>query len=121
MLDNILIYERNNSNYENIIKSNIKDLEKDIELYIYPQSFKNKYIDNINYLYLNNGKEIYLSKIKEKNLNVDKKNNETKNLNLECDKVYIQENANFTHLKEVENNNHFLQILKYFSYYNYYI
>ncbi len=106
-MKNILIFEENDYYYEKILKyfkSEENNIQKDIELYIYPESFKNKYIDHINYLYLNNGKEIYLTKIKEKNLNVDKKNNETKNLNLECDKVYIQENANFTHLKEVENN-----------------
>ena len=117
MLDNILIYERNNSNYENIIKSNIKDLEKDIELYIYPQSFKNKYIDNIDYLNLYNGKKISLYKKKEKTIEkyftikkneITKKSflffNNTLQLNLKYDKYYIQENENFADLKNFDDN-----------------
>ena len=127
MLDNILIYERNNSNYENIIKSNIKDLEKDIELYIYPQSFKNKYIDNIDYLRLNNGKKIILLNEHKKILpnNLEKKKstpvkksfffNPSIQINLKYDKEYILGNENIANIKNKFHKNRLLEIYKNFN------
>jgi hypothetical protein len=118
-MKNILIFEENDYYYENILNyfNSELNIQNDIELYIYPESFKNKYIDNIDYLNLYNGKKISLYKKKEKTIEkyftikkneITKKSflffNNTLQLNLKYDKYYIQENENFADLKNFDDN-----------------
>ena len=118
-LQSILIFEENDYYYENILNyfNSELNIQNDIELYIYPESFKNKYIDNIDYLNLYNGKKISLYKKKEKTIEkyftikkneITKKSflffNNTLQLNLKYDKYYIQENENFADLKNFDDN-----------------
>ena len=103
----ILIFEEYDYVYENILKyfeSQKKNIQSDIELYIYPESFKKKFIDNIDYLYLYNGKEICLTKIKKKNLNTYEKINKKVKFDLQYDEDYIQENENFANLNKFDKN-----------------
>ena len=103
----ILIFEEYDYVYENILKyfeSEKKNIQSDIELYIYPESFKKKFIDNIDYLYLYNGKEICLTKIKKKNLNTYEKINKKVKFDLQYDEDYIQENENFANLNKFDKN-----------------
>ncbi len=103
----ILIFEEYDYVYENILKyfeSQKKNIQNDIELYIYPESFKKKFIDNIDYLYLYNGKEICLTKIKKKNLNTYEKINKKVKFDLQYDEDYIQENENFANLNKFDKN-----------------